>query len=282
MRLVGDATLKHEIGRTWQATFGYGRDVYLHQAWGDVPTEALAGSKDWGPTSTAFRTLMQRWKAAGPATREAEEELWTRFKAAQDTFFTARSAVFDERDAEQQPETSHWGRRQLAYPIGSRENGYYVVSRFTADPTVLAVRAEAPWKTVKDFVALAKQKPGELNYASAGTGTTTHLTGALFLARAGVKMTHIPYKGGPEGVTSVLTGETDFYFIPLPAAPSRAAFAITAARAARRPRSATSAAGSSTPGRLRTWPRSPSKRPAHSLGACDAVVAAQDAVQDQA
>ena len=45
---------------------------------------------------------MQRWKNAGPATREAEQELWTRFKAAQDTFFSARSAVFDERDAEQQ------------------------------------------------------------------------------------------------------------------------------------------------------------------------------------
>ena len=64
--------------------------------------EALATSKDWGPTSTAFRSLMQRWKNAGPATREAEQELWTRFKAAQDTFFSARSAVFDERDAEQQ------------------------------------------------------------------------------------------------------------------------------------------------------------------------------------
>ncbi|HEX5015953.1 MAG TPA: DUF349 domain-containing protein [Actinomycetes bacterium] len=63
--------------------------------------EALANSKDWGPTSTAFRSLMQRWKAAGPATREAEQELWTRFKAAQDTFFTARSAVYSERDAEQ-------------------------------------------------------------------------------------------------------------------------------------------------------------------------------------
>jgi hypothetical protein len=64
--------------------------------------EALAGSKDWGPTSAAFRSLMQRWKAAGPATREAEQQLWERFKAAQDTFFAARSAVFDERDAEQQ------------------------------------------------------------------------------------------------------------------------------------------------------------------------------------
>ncbi len=64
--------------------------------------EALASSKDWGPTSAAFRTLMQKWKAAGPATREAEQQLWERFKAAQDTFFSARSAVFDERDAEQQ------------------------------------------------------------------------------------------------------------------------------------------------------------------------------------
>ncbi|MFL6179561.1 MAG: DUF349 domain-containing protein [Actinomycetes bacterium] len=64
--------------------------------------EALSTSKDWGPTSNAFRSLMQRWKAAGPATRETEQELWARFKAAQDTFFTARSAVFDERDAEQQ------------------------------------------------------------------------------------------------------------------------------------------------------------------------------------
>ena len=66
-----------------------------------------------GPTSAAFRTLMQRWKAAGPATREAEQELWTRFKAAQDTFFAARSAVFDERDAEQQQNLAR-PSRQLA------------------------------------------------------------------------------------------------------------------------------------------------------------------------
>ncbi len=64
--------------------------------------ESLSTSKDWGPASAAFRSLMQRWKSAGPATREAEQELWARFKAAQDTFFNARSAVFDVRDAEQQ------------------------------------------------------------------------------------------------------------------------------------------------------------------------------------
>lgn len=74
--------------------------------------EALAPSKEWGPTSAAFRSLMDRWKAAGPASREAEHELWTRFKAAQDTFFTARSAVFDERDAEHQQNLAK--KQQLA------------------------------------------------------------------------------------------------------------------------------------------------------------------------
>jgi hypothetical protein len=62
--------------------------------------EALSGSTDWGPTAAAYRELMRQWKLAGRASRDAEEELWARFKGAQDTFFTARSAVFAERDAE--------------------------------------------------------------------------------------------------------------------------------------------------------------------------------------
>ncbi|MEV4563250.1 DUF349 domain-containing protein [Nonomuraea sp. NPDC049419] len=61
--------------------------------------EALAGSTDWGPTAAVYRELMQQWKNAGRASREAEDELWARFKAAQDQFFQARSAVFAERDA---------------------------------------------------------------------------------------------------------------------------------------------------------------------------------------
>lgn len=62
--------------------------------------EALSGSTDWGDTAAAYRDLMRRWKLAGRAARDAEEELWTRFKGAQDTFFQARSAAFAERDAE--------------------------------------------------------------------------------------------------------------------------------------------------------------------------------------
>ncbi|MCW2918479.1 MAG: hypothetical protein JWN52_6547 [Actinomycetia bacterium] len=65
-----------------------------------VEAEALATSTDWGDTAAAYRDLMQRWKSAGRAGRDTEEDLWARFKAAQDTFFAARSAAFSERDAE--------------------------------------------------------------------------------------------------------------------------------------------------------------------------------------
>ncbi|WP_285728521.1 DUF349 domain-containing protein [Nocardiopsis sp. ATB16-24] len=62
--------------------------------------ESLAHSTDWGPTARAYRDLMQQWKRSGRADRASEEKLWTRFKAAQDTFFDARNATFAERDAE--------------------------------------------------------------------------------------------------------------------------------------------------------------------------------------
>ncbi|GAB3114654.1 DUF349 domain-containing protein [Streptomyces calidiresistens] len=62
--------------------------------------EALSSSTDWGPTAARYRELMREWKAAGRAQRDAEEDLWTRFRAAQDVFFAARSEVFAERDAE--------------------------------------------------------------------------------------------------------------------------------------------------------------------------------------
>ena len=62
--------------------------------------EALAESTEWGPTSGEYRELMRRWKAAGPAPRDVDEELWKRFRAAQDTFFSARDAANAAQDAE--------------------------------------------------------------------------------------------------------------------------------------------------------------------------------------
>ncbi|MFC8256479.1 DUF349 domain-containing protein [Streptomyces sp. NPDC057291] len=66
-----------------------------------VEAEALSGSTDWGTTAARYRDLMTEWKAAGRAQREAEDDLWNRFRGAQDVFFAARSEVFSERDAEQ-------------------------------------------------------------------------------------------------------------------------------------------------------------------------------------
>ncbi|WP_221361645.1 DUF349 domain-containing protein [Streptomyces beigongshangae] len=63
--------------------------------------ESLSGSTDWGPTAARYRELMADWKAAGRAQREHEDDLWNRFRGAQDVFFAARSSVFAERDAEQ-------------------------------------------------------------------------------------------------------------------------------------------------------------------------------------
>lgn len=66
-----------------------------------VEAESLSGSTDWAATAARYRDLMTEWKAAGRAQREAEDELWNRFRGAQDVFFAARSEVFAERDAEQ-------------------------------------------------------------------------------------------------------------------------------------------------------------------------------------
>ena len=63
--------------------------------------EELADSTDWGPTASRLKALMADWKAAGRASKEAEEQLWTRFRAAQDRFFARRAETFSERDAEQ-------------------------------------------------------------------------------------------------------------------------------------------------------------------------------------
>ncbi len=86
----------------------------------------------------------------------------------------------------------------------------------SAQPVVLIVRADSPYKTVADLVAGAKAKP--LSMASAGTGTVGHLTGEMFARRAGIKMLHVPYKGASPALTDLLGGQTDFYFATPPIA----------------------------------------------------------------
>jgi tripartite-type tricarboxylate transporter receptor subunit TctC len=81
-------------------------------------------------------------------------------------------------------------------------------------PLVLIVNPELPAKTVKDFIALAKAKPGSMNFASPGLGSTTFIAGALFRQNAGIDMVHVPYKGAPESNMSVVRGDSQMYFTP--------------------------------------------------------------------
>ncbi len=83
------------------------------------------------------------------------------------------------------------------------------IARFTADPTVLAVRADAPWKTVQDFVADAKKRPGAINYGSSGNYGTMHVPMEILAQTAGVKMTHVPFTGAGPSVVALLGGQID-------------------------------------------------------------------------
>jgi len=83
------------------------------------------------------------------------------------------------------------------------------VAMFAKAPMLLAVHPSVPATTVKELVALAKRNPGNLNYSSSGVGGNNHFSGALFAAAAGVKMTHIPYKGIAPAVTALVSGEVD-------------------------------------------------------------------------
>jgi tripartite-type tricarboxylate transporter receptor subunit TctC len=92
--------------------------------------------------------------------------------------------------------------KKLAY---DSLNDFTPVTQITSAPNVLVVHPSLPAKTVKELIALAKARPGQIDYASSGNGSTQHLTGALFASMAGINMTHIPYRGsGP--VTSDLLG----------------------------------------------------------------------------
>jgi tripartite-type tricarboxylate transporter receptor subunit TctC len=86
------------------------------------------------------------------------------------------------------------------------------ISQMTTAPNILAVHPSLPVRTVKDLIALAKARRGELTFASAGIGSSNHLSGELFRVMAGVDIIHVPYKGGGAAVTDLLAGQVSMYF----------------------------------------------------------------------
>lgn len=90
------------------------------------------------------------------------------------------------------------------------------ISMVTASPLILCVHPTLPAKSTKELIALAKKRPGELNFPSAGNGTSMHLSGELFNMMAGIKTQHVPYKGSGPGVIDLVSGQLQFMLNPMP------------------------------------------------------------------
>jgi tripartite-type tricarboxylate transporter receptor subunit TctC len=90
------------------------------------------------------------------------------------------------------------------------------VGGITRVPNVMTVHPSVPAKTVAEFIAYAKANPGKVNMASSGNGTSVHLSGELFMAMTGVKMTHVPYRGSNPALTDLLAGQCQVIFDNMP------------------------------------------------------------------
>jgi len=105
------------------------------------------------------------------------------------------------------PEADKLFGRQAAYQM----NQLAPVALISADPTVLVVRAESPWKTVQDFVEDAKKRQGALSFSSSGVYGTLHMAMEMFAHSAGVKMRHVPFTGAGPAMTALLGGHVDAF-----------------------------------------------------------------------
>jgi tripartite-type tricarboxylate transporter receptor subunit TctC len=103
------------------------------------------------------------------------------------------------------PEADRLLGRKPAYELRQ----FKPIARFTADPTVFVVRADAPWHTLQEFIADAKRKPGTYNYGSSGNYGTMHVPMEILKAEAGFRMTHIPFTGAGPAVVALLGGQVD-------------------------------------------------------------------------
>jgi tripartite-type tricarboxylate transporter receptor subunit TctC len=98
------------------------------------------------------------------------------------------------------------------------DKDFIPVTLVASTPLMLVVNPNVPAKSVADLVALAKAKPGQLNFASFGNGSIAHLAGELLNTTAGVRMTHVAYKGVPQSIADVIAGEVQLMFPTIPSA----------------------------------------------------------------
>lgn len=97
-------------------------------------------------------------------------------------------------------------------PLPWELKDFQPVANVISAPQIVVIRADLPFKTMNDLIAYAKANPGKLNYASSGNGSLQHVTGAMLEQQAGIKMTHIPYKGTGPALADLLGGQVDLTF----------------------------------------------------------------------
>lgn len=94
-------------------------------------------------------------------------------------------------------------------------NDFAGITPLASLPNVLVVSASSPLKSVRELIDAAKTNPGKMNYASAGSGSATHVNAEKFRAVTSIQATHIPFKGTPETITETIAGRVDFMFTPV-------------------------------------------------------------------
>jgi len=180
------------------------------QAWPEKPVRFVVGFTPGGPSDILARALGQKLA-----------ESWT-----QQTVIENRPGaggnIAAEVVAKSAPDGYTWllGNNSILATNQSLYGklGYDPVKDFAPvalvaiQPNILVVNPNVPVSSVKELIALAKAKPGALNYASSGSGAAAHLAGELFKAMTGVQMVHVPYKGAQPALTDVIAGQAQLMF----------------------------------------------------------------------
>ena len=179
------------------------------QTWPQRPVKVIVPFTAGGNTDTQARIVSERLSAAlgqpfiienrAGASGAIAAELVAKAPADGYTLFFAGTTQF------------------LIVPLIQKVNydplkDFAPISVLGTNPFVLAIHISVPANTLREFIDYAKAHPGELNYSSGGRGASTHVTAALFASRAGLKMTHIPYKGGAQSVMDLVGGQVQMVF----------------------------------------------------------------------
>jgi tripartite-type tricarboxylate transporter receptor subunit TctC len=186
---------------------GLTQNAFAQPAWPNKPVRLIVAFAPGGPTDLVSRVIAQRLseQLGQPIVVENKPgaggnlaaELAAKATPDGYTFFYNTSAVVI-------------GPSLYAKVNYDPLKDFMPVCLTAAVPLMLVVNSSLPVKTVQEFVAYAKSKQGQLNYASSGTGTITHLAGVMFAKELGITATHVPYKGSNPALLDVATGSVQF------------------------------------------------------------------------